>query len=62
MITQQEYTRESSGGLVNTDATAYREAVAQKSKDKYIKGLEARLCKLENAMTLLQNTVNEMTK
>ena len=62
MIEQHEYTRNSTGGLVNRDASAYKNALAKKNQDKYIKGLESRICKLESAMTLLQNTVKEITK
>ena len=62
MIENHEYARGVNGGLVNKDVSAYRSAVAKKNQDKYIKGLESRICKLESAMTLLQNTVKEITK
>jgi len=62
MIEQQEYARGVNGGLVNTDISAYRSAVAKKTQDKYIKSLESRICKLESAMDLLQKTVKEITK
>tara|TARA_B110000967_G_C18899501_1_gene573589 strand:- start:482 stop:670 length:189 start_codon:yes stop_codon:yes gene_type:complete len=62
MINQKEYVRGANGGLVNTDASAYRNAVARKNQDKYIKSLESRICKLEDAMILLETTVKEMTK
>lgn len=62
MIENHEYNRTVNGGLVNKDVSAYRSAVAKKNQDKYIKGLESRICKLESAMTLLQNTVKEITK
>lgn len=48
--------------VINTDVTAYRNAVANKKRDKYIKGLEQRIIKLESAMDLLQRTVKEITK
>lgn len=48
--------------VINTDVTAYRNAVANKKRDKYIKGLEQRIIKLESAMDLLQKTVKEITK
>lgn len=49
-------------GIVNTDIKAYRIAVAKRKQDKYIKGLEQRIVKLESAMELLQKTVEEITK
>ena len=55
--------RDKSGaGLVNTDITAYKTAIARKKRDKYIQSLEDRLTKLEAAMSLLDNTVKEMKK
>jgi hypothetical protein len=60
---QHTFTRSQSGtGLVNSDASAYRQAVSKKKQNKYIKGLEARIEKLENAMILLEQTVKEMSK
>lgn len=48
--------------VVNADVTAYRNAVATKRRDKYIKGLEQRIEKLESAMDLLQKTVKEISE
>jgi len=53
---------ESGAGIVNTDISAYKKAIAKSKRDKYIKGLESRIEKLESAMDLLQKTVNEMSK
>ena len=49
-------------GVVNTDISAYHEALAKKERDKYIKGLEQRIEKLETAMNLLQKTVKEIAR
>jgi len=49
-------------GVINTDQNGYRQAVARKKQDKYIKGLEARIAKLESSMKLLQNTIKEIAK
>lgn len=49
-------------GLVNTDVNAYRQAVAKRKQDKYIKGLEQRIQKLESSMELLQSTIKEIVK
>jgi hypothetical protein len=60
---QHTFTRSQSGtGLVNSDVSAYRQAIAKKKQNKYIKGLEARIEKLESAMILLEQTVKEMSK
>ncbi len=60
---QHTFTRSQSGtGLVNSDVSAYRQTIAKKKQNKYIKGLEARIEKLENAMILLEQTVKEMSK
>jgi exonuclease VII small subunit len=48
--------------LVNTDMNSYRSAVARREQDKYIKSLETRIIKLEDAMRTLETTVKEMTK
>jgi hypothetical protein len=48
--------------LVNTDTSSYRSAVARREQAKYIKNLEARICKLESAMQTLENTVKEISK
>lgn len=57
------YTKSNSGaGVVNTDVGAYRAALAKRKQDKYVKGLEQRIFKLESAMALLEKTVNEMNK
>ncbi len=53
---------ESGSGIVNSDVSAYKKAVAKRDQDKYIKGLETRIEKLESAMTLIQKTINEMSK
>mgnify|MGYP001031185293 CR=1 FL=1 len=63
MMSTDKYTRTSNDvGLVNTDITAYRDALAKKKRAKYINGLEQRIDKLESAMDLLQKTVKEITK
>jgi len=63
MIQDNSLVRSENGiGIVNTDVKAYRDAVAVKKRDKYIKGLEQRITKLESAMNLLQKTVKEITK
>jgi len=49
-------------GLINTDISAYRSALAKRKQDKYIKGLEMRIQKLESSMELLQNTIKEIVK
>jgi len=49
-------------GVVNTDVQAYKKAMARKEQAKYIKSLEQRIKKLESAMTLLENTVREISK
>ena len=49
-------------GVVNSDISAYNDAVLKRKQDKYIKGLEQRIIKLESALSLLENTVKEMTK
>jgi|TARA_R110000782_G_C14612813_1_gene392341 hypothetical protein len=62
-MNSDKYTRASNDiGLVNTDVVAYRDALASRKRDKYIKGLEQRIDKLESAMRLLQKTVKEITK
>lgn len=58
---QQEFIRKDAG-LVNTDSNSYRNAVARREQDKYIKSLESRLIKLEAAMRNLETTVKEITK
>jgi hypothetical protein len=58
---QQEFIRKDVG-LVNTDSNSYRNAVARREQDKYIKSLESRLIKLEAAMRNLETTVKEITK
>ena len=62
MIEERRYSRTATGAIVNKDVSAYRSAVAKKNQDKYIKSLESRICKLESAMTLLQQTVKEIAK
>lgn len=63
MINQSSLSRNNSGvGLVNGDISAYNDALVRKKQDKYIKGLEQRIFKLESAMDLLQKTVKEITK
>lgn len=52
----------SGAGVVSTDVSAYKEAVYKRKQDKYIKGLEQRISKLETAMLLLEKTVKEITK
>jgi len=57
------FTRSESGsGIVNSDVSSYKKAVAKRNQDKYIKGLETRIKKLESAMTLIQKTISEMRK
>ena len=59
----QSLSRSNDGvAVINNDVTAYRNTVANKKRDKYIKGLEQRIIKLESAMDLLQKTVKEITK
>lgn len=55
-------TSKSGAGVVNTDISAYKQAVVKHKQDKYIKGLEQRIIKLETAMNLLQKTVKEIKK
>lgn len=52
----------SGSGIVNTDKEAYYQAIAKRKQDKYIKGLEMRISKLESAMELLETTVKEIIK
>lgn len=62
-MTEESFVRSSSGtGVVNTDIIEYQKARARKKQDKYIKGLEQRIEKLESAMLRLENTVKEITK
>lgn len=61
MQTQSEFIRKDVG-LVNTDINSYRNAVARKDHDKYIRDLESRIIKLECAMQTLETTVKEMSK
>ena len=58
---QQEFIRKDVG-LVNTDTNSYRNALARREQDKYIKSLESGLIKLEAAMRNLETTVKEITK
>lgn len=61
MIDPHTYTQSNAGvGLINTDTKAYQSAIAKRKQDKYIKGLEQRILKLESAMELLQKTVEEI--
>jgi hypothetical protein len=53
---------ESGSGIVNSDVIEYKKAVAKREQDKYIKGLEARIYKLESAMVLMQKTIKEISK
>jgi len=60
---EESFARSSGGsGVVNTDIVEYQKARARKKQDKYIKGLEQRIEKLESAMLRLENTVKEITK
>jgi hypothetical protein len=60
---EESFVRSSSGtGVVSTDIVEYQKARARKKQDKYIKGLEQRIEKLESAMLRLENTVKEITK
>tara|TARA_B110000967_G_C18879329_1_gene560110 strand:+ start:1521 stop:1715 length:195 start_codon:yes stop_codon:yes gene_type:complete len=62
-IVNGQYDRSENGvGLVNTDSSAYKSAIARRKQDKYMKGLEKRLENLESALDLLQKTVKEITK
>ena len=62
-MNEHTFERSSTGaGIVNTDISAYKSALAKSNRDKYIKGLESRIEKLEDAMSLLQKTLNEMSK
>ena len=57
------FVRTSDGkSLINTDVSAYRSALAKRKQDKYIKGLETRIQRLESSMELLQNTIIEIVK
>ncbi len=59
---QHTFTRSQGGtGLVNSDVSAYKKAIAKREQDKYIKGLQARIESLESAVTLLEKTVKEMS-
>lgn len=63
MINSNNLVRSSNGsGLVNTDKEAYIQAKAKRKQDKYIRGLEMRISKLESAMELLESTVKEIIK
>ncbi len=62
MMRTDALVRTSSGGVINTDREAYHQAIAKRKQDKYIKGLEQRITKLESALSLLENTVKEITK
>jgi hypothetical protein len=62
MINETFVRSESGSGVVNADVVSYQKARARKKQDKYIKGLEQRIEKLESAMLRLENTVNEITK
>lgn len=62
MITETFVKSSSGAGVVNTDVSAYQEAIAKREQAKYIKGLEQRIIKLESAMIFLENTVKEITK
>ena len=48
-------------GVVNTDSSAYMDAMARRKRDKYIKSLEKRIDRLESAMNLLQSTIEEIS-
>ena len=48
-------------GVINSDVSAYKKAIAKRKQDKYIKGLQARIESLESAVTLLEKTVKEMS-
>ena len=62
-MSRSEYIRSKGGaGIVNSDISAYNNAVLKRKQDKYIKGLEQRITKLESALSLLENTVKEITK
>jgi hypothetical protein len=62
-MSESSYIRSKTGaGVVNSDISAYNDAVLKRKQDKYIKGLEQRIIKLESALSLLENTVKEMTK
>jgi|DEB0MinimDraft_12_1074336.scaffolds.fasta_scaffold199462_2 hypothetical protein len=62
-MSASSYIRSKTGaGVVNSDISAYNDAVLKRKQDKYIKGLEQRIIKLESALSLLENTVKEMTK
>ncbi|MDB4559053.1 SlyX family protein [bacterium] len=62
-MSRSTYIRSKTGaGVVNSDISAYNDAVLKRKQDKYIKGLEQRITKLESALSLLENTVKEMTK
>jgi hypothetical protein len=61
ILAQNEFIRKDAG-LVNTDMNSYRNAIARREQDKYIKSLESRIIKLESAMRTLETTVKEMAK
>jgi hypothetical protein len=62
-VSNETFVKSDSGaGVVNTDILTFKQAMAKKKRDKYIKGLEQRIEKLESAMSLLQNTVKEIKK
>ena len=59
---QHTFTRSQSGtGVINSDVSAYKKAIAKREQDKYIKGLQARIESLESAVALLEQTVKEMS-
>ncbi len=61
MIINRQYSRPDNGvGLVNSDADAYKSAVARRKQDKYIKGLEQRLENLETALDSLQSQLKRL--
>ncbi|MDA8752447.1 hypothetical protein N9M52_00405 [bacterium] len=62
MINKEAFTRtKDNAGVVNTDSSAYMDAMARRQRDKYTKGLEKRIVRLESAMNLLQSTIEEIS-
>jgi hypothetical protein len=62
MMNRESFIRSNNDvGVVNTDSSAYMDAMARRKRDKYIKSLEKRIDRLESAMNLLQSTIEEIS-
>jgi len=62
MMNRESFIRSNNDvGVVNTDSSAYMDAMERRKRDKYIKSLEKRIDRLESAMNLLQSTIEEIS-